>query len=242
MRKNTRIYYPNKILEASEISLEKKQSHYIKNVMRLKEGSYLSIFNENEGEYNCKILNIKKDIIKLQILNKIKNQLNSFQFSLAFCPPKKTKLDILMQKATELGIKSFYPLISNRTINRDINLSRLEKIIIETIEQSDQCKIPKIFNPKKFDNFINEIANSNDNLLFVGDINSDHQLTVKDHIDSKKNLFILIGPEGDFDPDELLAINKCKNAIKFSLGKSILRSETAAISAISIFNYLSRQI
>ena len=231
MRKNTRIYYPNKILEASEISLEKKQSHYIKNVMRLKEGSYLSIFNENEGEYNCKILNIKKDIIKLQILNKIKNQLNSFQFSLAFCPPKKIKLDILMQKATELGIKSFYPLISNRTINRDINLSRLEKIIIETIEQSDQCKIPKIFNPRKFDNFINEIAYSNDNLL-----------SVKDHIDSKKNLFILIGPEGDFDPDELLAINKCKNAIKFSLGKSILRSETAAISAISIFNYLSRQI
>ena len=60
MRKNTRIYYPDKILESSEIVLEKKQSHYIKNVMRLKEGNLLSIFNQNEGEYNCKILNIKK--------------------------------------------------------------------------------------------------------------------------------------------------------------------------------------
>ena len=79
-------------------------------------------------------------------------------------------------------------------------------------------------------------------LLFVGDINSSDDLTLKDHIDSSKNLFILIGPEGDFDEDELLAINKCKNAVKFSLGKSILRSETAAISAISIFNYLTRQI
>ena len=186
MRKNTRIYYPDKILESSEIVLEKKQSHYIKNVMRLKEGNLLSIFNQNEGEYNCKILNIKKNIIILKILNKIKNQFNTFQFSLAFCPPKKIKLDILIQKATELGIKSFYPLISSRTINRDINLSRLEKIIIETIEQSDQCKIPKIFNPKKFNNFINEIRDSNDNLIFVGDINSDNHLTLKDHIDSKK--------------------------------------------------------
>ena len=90
--------------------------------------------------------------------------------------------------------------------------------------------------------FIDKISCDDNSLLFVGDINCSDELVFKDHFDSSKNLFILIGPEGDFDEEEMKAINNCKNAVKFSLGKSILRSETAAISAISIFNYLTRQI
>ena len=242
MKKNTRIYCSQKLIISSQILLEKKQSHYIKNVIRLDEGNFLSLFNENDGEFNCQIVKITKDNIEIKILDKTKNITNNYKLSLAFCPPKKVKLDVLMQKATELGIKSFHPLISNRTINRDLNIQRLKKIIIETIEQSDQVKIPQIENPVKFNSFIDKISCDDNSLLFVGDINCSDELVFKDHFDSSKNLFILIGPEGDFDEDEMKAINNCKNAIKFSLGKSILRSETAAISAISIFNYLTRQI
>ena len=130
MKKNTRIYCSQKLIMSSQILLEKKQSHYIKNVMRLDEGNFLSLFNENDGEYNCQIVKITKDNIEVKILDKTKNITNNYKLSLAFCPPKKVKLDVLMQKATELGIKSFHPLISNRTINRDLNIQRLKKIKI----------------------------------------------------------------------------------------------------------------
>ena len=72
---------------------------------------FLSLFNENDGEYNCQIVKITKDNIEVKILDKTKNITNNYKLSLAFCPPKKIKLEVLMQKATELGIKSFHPLI-----------------------------------------------------------------------------------------------------------------------------------
>ena len=96
-----------------------------------------------------------------------------------------------MQKATELGIKSFHPLISNRTINRDLNIQRLKKIIIETIEQSDQVKIPQIENPVKFNSFIDKISCDDNSLLFVGDINCSDELVFNDHFfDSSKTFYL----------------------------------------------------
>ena len=79
MKKNTRIYCSQKLIMSSQILLEKKQSHYIKNVMRLDEGNFLSLFNENDGEYNCQIVKIKKDNIEIKILDKTKNITNNYK-------------------------------------------------------------------------------------------------------------------------------------------------------------------
>ena len=148
-----------------------------------------------------------------------------------FCPPKSHKLDTLIQKCTEIGVKSFIPVISDHTENRKLNLNRIRKIIKEAVEQSNQLNIPYIFDPISFDQFLNQQKNK----VFFADIQSDINLS-KLKINLKENNSILIGPEGDFSSKELKTLRSNNNFISFSLGKRILRSETAAIASLVLFN------
>ena len=141
----------------------------------------------------------------------------------------------MIQKATELGVSKFIPILTERTIVRKINEKRLNKIIIEASEQSNRLKVPKLEEIIKLDNFLK--FNQKTNIIF-GDLNTNNnKFTVK----NTEPLCILIGPEGDFSSKEREKILKLKNIIPLKINENILRSETAAISMISIitFNLLS---
>ena len=153
-------------------------------------------------------------------------------FSIIFCPPKSNKLDILIQKCTEIGVKNFVPVISQHTENRSLNINRMKKIILEAVEQSNQIYIPNICNPVNLTKFIDEFDSEN-NEIFFADIQSDISISNL-KIDNKKSNFILIGPEGDFSPNELKILRDSFQS--FTIGKRILRSETAAISSLILFN------
>ena len=141
----------------------------------------------------------------------------------------------MIQKATELGVTKFVPILTERTIVRQLNEKRLNKIIIEASEQSNRLKVPKIDKITKLDNFLK--SNQNTNVIF-GDLNTDNSEV---NLKSSDPLCILIGPEGDFTVKERENILKLKNVIPLKINENILRSETAAISMISIisFNLLS---
>ena len=139
----------------------------------------------------------------------------------------------MIQKATELGVTKFIPIISERTIVRKINHERLHKIITEASEQSNRLEIPKIEKIVSFENFIKN--NQNLNIIF-GDLNTNNSdLNIK--ILKNKIICILIGPEGDFSEKERKKILSLKNVQSLKLNNNILRTETATISAISILNY-----
>ena len=230
---NIRLYYPGAIVENSTNLLSKEHTHYLTNVMRLKRGSNVNLFNK-DGEWLSEIVFLDRDRVEVKFLNKIKESLKSTNVELAICLVKKTSMEIILQKATELGIAKIIPIISERTEVKDLNIERARKIVVEATEQSNQLNVPDIQEPQKLKDFINSL-DSNASLFFA-DINTKKKIDNK-IIEKSKKISVLIGPEGDFSPNEREIILAKDNVISFSLSKNILRTETATISALSLINY-----
>tara|TARA_A100000164_G_C21635541_1_gene643276 strand:+ start:37 stop:747 length:711 start_codon:yes stop_codon:yes gene_type:complete len=231
---NIRLYYPNSISKNTTTLLSKEHTHYVANVMRLKRGSNINFFNQ-EGEWASEVIFLEKDRVEVKFLNKIKEPLKSSSIELAICLIKKNPMDIILQKATELGVSKITPIISERTEIKELNHDRAKKIVIEATEQSNQFIPPEISKTIKLKDFLNHLNGSNK--LFFADINNKDRLKKEDIKDDNLKT-LLVGPEGDFTPDERKMILQNKNTISFSLSNNILRTETATISALSLINYL----
>ena len=230
---NIRLYYPNSIAENTTSLLSKEHTHYVVNVMRLKRGSNINFFNK-EGEWISEIVFLEKDRVEVKFLNRVKESLKSSNIELGICLVKKNPMEMILQKATELGVTKIIPIISERTEVKELNHERANKIVIEATEQSNQLIPPEISKIVKLKDFIHNLDVSS-KLLFA-DVNCKKSLK-KEEMKDKNLKTILIGPEGDFSPSERKMILEKKNTISFSLSRNILRSETATISALSIINY-----
>ena len=231
---NIRLFFAESLSLNLISKLNKSQSHYLSKVMRANIGQSFSLFNKS-GEWEAKILEINKGIIEFSVTSKLRSKNTEREIWLAFAPIKLNYQNLMIQKATELGITKFIPILTERTIVRKINEKRLNKIIIEASEQSNRLLVPNLENITKLNNFLK--LNQNLNIIF-GDLNTKNStINIKDD----GPICILIGPEGDFTVKERENILKLKNLISLKINKNILRSETAAISMISIvtFNLLS---
>ena len=231
---NIRLFFEKSLSLNLNSSLDKSQSHYLSKVMRTNIGKSFSLFNQS-GELEAKVENIKKGIVEFLVIKKLRSANNEREIWLAFAPIKLNYLNLMIQKATELGVTKFIPILTERTIVRKLNDKRLNKIITEASEQSNRLKIPKLEKILKLNEFLK--LNQNINIIF-GDLNTDNS---KINFKSSDPLCILIGPEGDFTVKERENILKLKKLIPLKINHNILRSETAAISMISIisFNLLS---
>ena len=231
---NIRLFFQESLSLNLISKLDKSQSHYLSKVMRINIGQSFSLFNQS-GEWEAKIKEINKKIVEFSVIKKLRSANNERAIWLAFAPIKLNYLSLMIQKATELGVTKFIPILTERTIVRKLNDKRLNKIIIEASEQSNRLKVPKLEKILKLNEFLK--LNQNTNIIF-GDLNTDNS---KINFKSSDPLCILIGPEGDFTPKERKNILKLKKLIPLKINQNILRSETAAISMISIitFNLLS---
>jgi len=231
---NIRLFYDKSLSINFSSKLDKSQSHYIYKVMRVGIGQTFSLFNKN-GEWEAKIENYKDQAVDFLVIKKIRSNENNKEIWLAFAPIKLNYLNLMIQKATELGVTKLIPILTERTIVRKINLARINKIVIEAAEQSNRLDIPKIEKLTKFKNFLKE--NKNTNIIF-GDLNTNN---VKFDFKDEKPVCVLIGPEGDFTEDERSMILNQKNITSIKINENILRSETAAISMLSLigFKFLS---
>ena len=231
---NIRLFFQESLSFNLISKLDKSQSHYLAKVMRTNIGENFSLFNQN-GEWEAKITKITKGIVEFSITKKLRSNTDEKEIWLAFAPIKLNYLNLMIQKATELGVTKFIPILTERTIVRKINQNRINKIIVEASEQSNRLKVPKLEEIVKLENFLK--SNQKTNIIF-GDLNTENSnLSIKDI----EPLCVLIGPEGDFTVKERERILKLKNIIPLKINENILRSETAAISMISIvtFNLLS---
>ena len=145
MSSTIRLYFSGKIQSDLTSHLAKDQMHYVKDVMRLKAGDRLSVFN-TQGEWNAMIEAYEKNEVRIKILEKVRDKENEKNIWLAFSPIKQNSLNFLIQKGTELGIQKFVPILSERTIVKEINVERIKKIIVEASEQSNRISIPEIEN------------------------------------------------------------------------------------------------
>ena len=231
---NLRLFYQKKLSDNLIGNLDKKQSHYVSKVMRLRENDELNVFNES-GEWIAQIKKINKTGIEFQIVKQLRSKESRVDIWLAFSPIKSNYFNFMIQKSTELGVTKFIPVIFERSIVRKINNDRLKKIIIEATEQSNRICTPKIESPVKFQNFLSTYEDKI-KLIFT-DLNSNKK-KISLIRSEKKPLCILIGPEGDFSESERLKILNFKDVETIKLNDNILRSETAAISALSVINFI----
>ena len=218
--------------------LNKSDSHYLKNVMRCKENDQINLFNENDGEFYSEILEIKKheiilEIFKLSINTEIINDI-----SLIFSLVKKNKMDFIIQKATEMGVKKIFPILTERSSIRNINITRMYAIAKEATEQSNRISIPEISNLQTIQELLKN-WDKNRSILYADEIlKINKNLTILNRKNFVKSS-LLIGPEGGFSSEENDMLKTYKFVFPISFGQTILRSDTAAIVGLSYLNIIN---
>lgn len=227
--KHPRIFLNAALAENADITLEKEQTHYFKNVLRKKQGDSLRVFNGKDGEYLATIKEQGKKATIIELGQQIRSQPGiTAKLSLYFSPIKNTRLATLIEKAVELGVTDLYPVITKHTEKRFLNMERVGRQIIEAAEQCERLDLPLFHESQKFNSFVGAL----DRLVLVA-LEREDAPSLKDISAYKSDLAFLIGPEGGFTEEEVHTIETTNYLIPVNLGENILRSETAAIAALA---------
>lgn len=237
-KKIIRLYCSQKLSLNNIIVLNKSDTHYLKNVMRCKENDQVNLFNENDNEFNCKILKIKKYEVTLEIIELSTNTEIINDIFLIFSLVKKNKIDFIIQKATELGIKKIFPILTERSSVRNIDISRMYTIAKEASEQSNRISIPEISNLQTLQDLLKK-WNKSRSILYADEIlKINKNLTILNRKNFVKSS-LLVGPEGGFTREENDMLKTYKFVFPISFGETILRSDTAAIVGLSYLNIIN---
>jgi 16S rRNA (uracil1498-N3)-methyltransferase len=210
------------------------QANYLGNVMRLKSGDEVLLFDGASGEWLARVADVGKKRIILSVERKSREQEPVPDCWLAFAPVKRTQTDWLIEKATELGIARLLPVITRRTIVERVKLERLESIAIEAAEQCNRTSLPEIGEPRSLDNFLK--GRDPERTLYFADEGGGEPAA---SAFKPGPAVILTGPEGGFTEEERAAIRSAPNAVAVSLGPRILRAETAALAAVTTYMALA---
>ena len=233
-----RLYCNQKLSLNNIIVLNKTDTHYLKNVMRCKKNDQINLFNENDQEFYSKILEIKKYETILEIFELSTNTEIINDIFLIFSLVKKNKMDFIIQKATELGVRKIFPILTERSSIRDINPSRMIAIAKEASEQSNRISIPEISNLMTMQELL-EQWDKKRSILYADEIlKTNKNLTILNRKNFVKSS-LLVGPEGGFSPEENDMLKTYKYVFPISFGETILRSDTAAIVGLSYLNIIN---
>ena len=233
-----RLYCSQKLSLNNIIVLNKTDTHYLKNVMRCKKNDQINLFNENDQEFYSKILEIKKYQTILEIFELSNNTEIINDIFLIFSLVKKNKMDFIIQKATELGVRKIFPILTERSSIRDINPSRMVAIAKEASEQSNRISIPEISNLMTIQELL-EQWDKKRSILYADEIlKINKNLTILNRKNFVKSS-LLVGPEGGFSPEENDMLKTYKYVFPISFGETILRSDTAAIVGLSYLNIIN---
>ena len=228
-----RLFIKHPLNEGLVFSLNDKQSHYIYRVMRLRKGQLINIFNGYDGEWNAKLLTSQRTV-QLQCQQKIRAQINSPDNWLIMALLKQSRLEIAVEKAVEIGVKRISLVATDYSNQHKINLKRMQKIAVEAAEQCGGMDLPEIEQMSSLKAVIKAMGIDR-RVIFC-----DEELAAKvspfPAYKGHSKHAIIIGPEGGFTPCERSLIESLTVSFRVSLGSRILRTETAAISALTLLN------
>lgn len=213
------------------------QSHYLLHVMRAKVGDHARLFNGRDGEWRARIAEMSKRNCVLECEAQTAAQRAVPDLWLVFAPIKKTPADYLTQKATELGVSRLQPVNTRRTIVSRVNLERMRANAIEAAEQSDRLSVPDIGELTELEKLLAKWPQ--DRRLLFCDEGGDAR-PVADALSGAGDepWAVLTGPEGGFDPQERVLIRALPFVVPVSLGPRILRADTAALAALTVWQAL----
>tara|TARA_B100001027_G_scaffold162069_1_gene114671 strand:- start:387 stop:1106 length:720 start_codon:yes stop_codon:yes gene_type:complete len=225
-----RIFITSTLKAGETVSLVDDKSHYLNNVLRCKIGDYISLFN-GKSECIAEVVSNAKNACRLKLMECKKNEIDRHKMTLFFSPIKRSPMEFMVQKCTEIGVTSFQPVLMERTNNKKINLDRLKLISIEACEQSSRGNLPSFNNLISFSKMIKTM--SYDKIIFCS-LEKNTSVINKINLSLNESIGIIIGPEGDFSPNEMTDLGSIKNSVQVTLGSNILKSETAGIVASSL--------
>jgi len=230
----TRLFIDKKLSSNTMIYIRDKQHHFLKNVLRIKIHDLISVFDGITGEWSSKVVSINRDNIVLQILNHTSNIKIETDLWLVFAPIKLFRMNITIQKATELGVSNIIPCITENTNQTKLNMRNLKMNIIEASEQSQRLTLPRLEECISLNDLLDNFP-SDRGIIFCDENNRELPLineVLPKYLDSYKKWAVLIGPEGGFTDLEVNKIRSISSSIPVSLGRRILRSDTATTAAL----------
>lgn len=228
-----RLYVRADLLEGASLTLEEAQSHYVRHVLRLKEGARVHLFNGRDGEWEAMIDAVGKRDTVLCCTRILREQTQSPDVWLLFAPIKHGKIDFLAQKATELGISRLWPVMTQHTMVSRINTERLQANVVEAAEQSARLDLPNVIEPCDLMQALSHW--DTERILLFGD-ESGHSAPAPEVLAplAGRKLALLIGPEGGFSLPEHEHLRTLAFARGISMGPRVMRADTAALAALAI--------
>ncbi|MGI9449979.1 MAG: 16S rRNA (uracil(1498)-N(3))-methyltransferase, partial [Geminicoccaceae bacterium] len=226
-----RLFLQQEGLAAStEVELDRAQAHYLLDVMRGRVGDRVLLFNGRDGEWLSTITRAERRHCALELTEQTRVQEPEDGPTLLFAPIKKSRLDMLVEKATELGVRRLIPVQTRRSIVDRVNGARLRAITIEAAEQCGRLTLPEISDLQT----LNQVLKTwpKEHPLYVGDETGGGEPILK-AINTEMPAAFLIGPEGGFDPSEVEGFDSHPFVKKIDLGSNILRAETAGLMALA---------
>jgi len=243
-----RLHVSGALKAGAEIVLEKPQAHYLRNVLRLKPGDGVLVFNGKDGEWKAALADGKRPA--LNVSEQTRPQTEPQDLHYLFAPLKHERLDYMVQKAAEMGVSRLQPVLTQHTQVKRVNLDRMRANAIEAAEQCGVLSVPEITEPMSFARalaarkpdrllvFCDEAADVNDPVAALADARQAPSamlpLTMSGAGSGPQSLALLIGPEGGFAEAERAALLKQTNIVRLSLGPRILRADTAAVAALAL--------
>ena len=229
-----RLFVRTPLANGAAVELDAKQANYLGNVMRLGEGEHVLLFDGASGEWIARIAEAGRKRMTLVAEDRTREQEKVPDCWLAFAPVKRAQTDWLVEKATELGIARFIPVLTQRTIVERVRLERLEAIAIEAAEQCNRTSVPALAEPQPLSAFLKS-SDPGRTVYFADEGGGEPAARAF----RPGPATILTGPEGGFTDEERAAIRASSNAIAISLGPRILRAETAALAAVTTYMALA---
>ena len=233
-KSKTRLFIEKQISQNLMIYIKEKQHHFLKNVLRIKLNDVINVFDGITGEWRSQVISISKDKTALKIEKKIREFETQPDIWLIFAPIKLFRLNIIIQKAVELGVSKFVPCKTEFSNFDKLNYKNLELNAIEAAQQCERLDIPKIEKIINLDALIKELPD--DRAVVFCDESDTNLPSIYDELRLNLNNYsrwsVIIGPEGGFSNEERELIKKQKNVLRVTLGSRILRSDTAAISSL----------
>ncbi len=229
-----RLYISARLNKGELIELSAAQAHYLHNVLRRENGQLLRLFNGMDGEWLCELKSANRKqgrAIPLEL--KREQSEPKRRVYLLFTPIKKQRMDFLVEKAVELGVTDLFPILTQNTEVRRINRERIQHQVIEAAEQCERLDVPDLHDPG---DFRTKLAEFPEQVKVMACIERFECATVFG-AETQEDIAILIGPEGGFTEEERQWLLSLPSIKPVSLGDNILRSETAALAALSVVSF-----
>ena len=238
LRPKTRLYVTAGLSAGVPVMLDVGQAHRLKSVLRMAPGDGLLLFNGRDGEWLARVERLAKRLASVMPEAPTRAQADSPDLWLCFAPIKRTRIDLVVEKAAELGVSALLPMVTQNTDVTRVNIDRLRAHAIEAAEQCERLDVPEVREPVRFDTILAGWPEGRC-LAFAAEAGDAVPIAAMAPAHADRPAALLVGPEGGLTQLELDALRKLPFASPVGLGPRILRADTAAIAALACWQALA---